>query len=112
MAIENIAELRGKVVLLENIENPVLKRVLSYRINKDRFHFAAEINYNDGHTEKYEENHTDDHNDDHTDRSPGYNDNGSIHPDYSEAAPYVEHIDTGHSEAVNYGYNKHTDSQE
>jgi hypothetical protein len=46
--LEGVTKLRGKVVLLEDLENPVLKRILHMRLRENKFNFYYEdTNYPD-----------------------------------------------------------------
>lgn len=112
--LEGIVQLRGKWVVLENVENPKLARVLHSRLRKDRFAFGHSegSGYHEvkDHTDKKDErNHTDKHhdnydaihNDAHRDYCNTYSDDN--HGDNTG------HTDRGYSEKPDSGHSEHAD---
>jgi hypothetical protein len=114
--LEGVTRLRGKIIVLEDLENPILKRVLHMRLRGDNFNFwyhdsAGHQEHKDSpdpwddsrgrreHHDNHKDNHTESHRDHHTDRLGSYLDDGS----------YSDHTDRGYSEHTNYGYSEHTD---
>jgi hypothetical protein len=107
--LEGIIKLRGKNVVLEEIENPILKRVLHSRLKRNRFNFwygdsgYTEIKRDGGshseHTDEHQDNYKDYHNDRHEDDFTEYN--GNNHADL--------HTDRGYSETFRQGHSDHTD---
>ena len=116
--LEGITKIRDKIVVLENIENPVLKKVLHFRLRGDRFNFWHSENYSEytdndpsKHVDKHSDSYTKHYGDSsHTDETynsqsnMGYRDGENYYNDHMES-----HRDKGHSDTVSYGYSEHTD---
>ena len=124
--LEGITNLRGKIIVLENIGNAVLRKILHSRLRGNKFNFSSyddkegytqhtdspdpyNDSYKDSHTDKYTDNHRDSHNDNHDDYMRNYDDIASTAGCYEYYPSHNDHIDKGYSESVSYGYNEHTD---
>jgi hypothetical protein len=111
LRLEGIVELRGKVIVLENLENPVLKRILHSRLRKDKFNF---LHGDEGYTEhktdkKSHSDHTERHNDNYRE---AHHDRHKDHwqKSYSDGLDgELYHTESGYSESIDYGYSEHTD---
>ena len=76
--LTGVIELRDKIVILEDIENPILSKVLHYRLSQEKFSFFGGGGYKENksrpktHTDKTysETNHRDNYRDGHTDHFP------------------------------------------
>ncbi len=115
--LEGITELRGKNVVLENIENPKLRAILHSRLKEEGFNFHSEYKEDyTQYTDKEPSKHKDYHSDNHTDR---YNDSrhrdstestwGDMDIDSYNTGHSESHLDKGYSERTNYGYSEHID---
>lgn len=121
VALEGITELRGKIVVLEDIGNSKLRTILHSRLRGNKFNFwysdsgyreykehsgpYQEESYKDTHTERHRDNHTEHHKDNHRD----YSDHSDARLEEENYSHYSDHTDKGYSESVSYGYNEHTD---
>ena len=102
-----LVSLKDKVIELDDVENPVLKKVISQR-TKPKFHFwYTDSSYHESsgyedHSERYSDYsdsvHTDNHRDRHRDQSYDHQDyETSCHNDQ-----YLGHTDRGHSDHSDY----------
>jgi len=124
--LSGIIKLRGKNVALENLENSRLKKILHSRLRGNKFMFNIfysdapsysehkdspnyDDTYHDTHVDRYSDRHTDRHNDNHRDKTGDYDDIRLDGEGGGRWSNHGDHIDKGHTESINYGYNEHTD---
>ena len=93
---ESINKIRNKFIILDNLSNPRLKRILNSRIREDHFSFS--------YLDSYEDVHHDTH------RDLGYQEHADDHSDSIDQRPYYnEHTDSGVDVYFDGGYSEHTD---
>jgi len=113
--LEGIVNILGINVVLENVENPKLKRILHSRLRKESFNFHSdgykEVNdarsrHKDEHSDNHDDSHHDNYSDSHTDDYTEFPySRGEAHQDRHTDKSYNK----GYSETIDRGYSEHTD---